>query len=117
MSSNYNESSIAGTRWRRSFRVQIDNPYGAAPRALFHEEECISLAGGELMRQNVGTLPVAFDQSKEINLINPWTGEPLTNVEGVQQKATHLEIYIILHSLYIQSAIERDQPPPPQQID
>lgn len=117
MTANYNESPIAGTKWRRSFRVQIDNPYQGAPRVTFHEEDCVSLADGTIFKVNAGSLLVEFDQSAEINLINPWTGEPLTDINGVQQKATHIEAYILLHSLYIQSAIARDAPPPAQPID
>lgn len=114
MSSNYNESPITGTMWRRSFRVQIDNPYAGVPRAVFHEEDCVMLSGGVIMKQPAGSLTVIFDQSSEIPLINPWTGLPLTDINGVQQTATHIEAYILLHSLYIQSAIARDTPHVPE---
>lgn len=117
MTANYQESPVAGTKWRRSFRVQIDNPYQGNPRVTFHEEDCVSLADGTTFKVPAGSLVVDFNPSAEIALIDPFTGEPLTNVEGVPQFATHIEAYIMLHSLYIQSAIARDAPPPAQPID
>lgn len=110
MSTNYKETQITGVGWKRSFRVEIDNPYGGIPRVVFHEENCYSI-DGTFIKQNAGSVAVEFDASAQIPLINPWTGEPLTNVDNVQQYGSHIEAYIILHSLYIQSALARDNPP------
>lgn len=117
MPGNYQESSIAGTKWRRSFRVQIDNPYQGSPRVTFHEEECVTLSDATIFKIPAGGLTVDFDPSSQIPLVNPWTGEPMTNVDNEPQYASHLEAYILLHSLYIQGATARDQPPAPQVPD
>lgn len=112
MNANYNESSIAGTKWRRSFRVQIDNPYQGTPRVFFHEEDCISLVNNEVIKIGAGGVAVEFDAAAQFPLVNPWTGEPMTNVDESPQMASHIEAYILLHSLYIHTATLRDTPPP-----
>lgn len=116
MPTNYNESTIAGATWIRSKQVQINNPLGGTPSVVFLEERAVTLAD-----QTVFTFPcspgfceVMFDPSAQIPLVNPWTGEPMTNVEGQQQYASHIEAYILLHSLYIQSATARDNYVPPE---
>lgn len=108
--SNYKESQISGVKWRRSFRVQIDNPYNETPRVVFYEEDCINI-GDDLIKTRAGDLVVYFDPSAQIPLVNPWTGEPMTNTDNEQQFASHIEAYILLHSLYIQNATLRDNPP------
>ena len=108
MTANYQETNIAGTKWRRSYRVQIDNPYGGIPITTFHEEDCVSLTNVEVIKINAGNVQIAFDPSAQIPLINPWTGEPLTNIDNVQQHASHIEAYILLHSLYMQAVTARD---------
>lgn len=112
MPANYQQTSLAGVQWKRSKRVQIENPYGKTPSAVFTEEIAITLADGSVITIPESTIEVTFNPSAEIPLINPWTGEPLTNVEGVPQFTTHMELYILLHSLYIQSATARDNPTP-----
>jgi hypothetical protein len=112
MTANYQQTALAGTQWKRSKRVQIENPYGGEPTVVFTEEIAITLADGTVVTIPAGTLEVTFDASTVIPLINPWTGEPLTNVDNVPQFATHLEAYILLHSLYLQNATIRDTPVP-----
>lgn len=110
MPTNYQESGVTGSEWKRSYEVKILNPYGGVPSVYFSEEIAVLLSSGNLLKQNAGGLEVIFDPSAQIPLIDPWTGEPLTNVEGVQQYASHIEAYILLHSLYIQNATIRDTP-------
>lgn len=112
MTANYQQTSLAGVQWKRSKRVQIENPYGGTPSVVFTEEIAITLADGSVVTIPCGTLEVAFNPSAVIPLINPWTGEPLTNVNGDPQFATHIEAYILLHSLYIDNATIRDTPVP-----
>lgn len=110
MSSNYNETGIAGTTWIRSHQVQINNQYGKNPTVVFLEQRAVTLVDGTVLTLSLipGFIEVAFDPSVQIPLINPWTGEPLTNVDGTQQYASHIEAYILLHSLYMQNAKLRD---------
>ena len=45
---NYKESAISGTKWIRSNRVSLDNPYQGIPSILFDEEQ-ITVAQGARM--------------------------------------------------------------------
>lgn len=117
MTVNYRETTENVTKWRRSFRVQIDNPYAGTPSVVFHEEDCLIMSDGEIIKRNAGQVQVTFDPSTIIPLINPWTGEPITNVDDVQQTASHIEAYILLHSLYIQNATLRDIPLPIEETE
>lgn len=100
--SNYNESQVAGTQWRRASDVHIRNNYGTTPTITFTEERITKLEN-HIVSQQTSVLTEAFDQAKEIELINPSTGELI----GIS--VTHMELYIMLHSLYIQLAKKRDQ--------
>ena len=110
MPGNYQETTVAGTTWIRSYRVEIENQLGGVPSVVFREQRAITLADGSvvIVPINPGFVEAEFDAGAQIPLINPWTGEPLTNVDGVQQYASHIEAYILLHSLYLQTAAARD---------
>lgn len=100
---DYKFQEGSATSWRRAYSVNIQNPTGGSPSILFHEEDVFSM-GGELITRPVispGLLGV-FDASAEIPLVNPETGD-LTG-----QTATHQDLYVLLHSLYMQLARERD---------
>jgi len=112
MAANYKQSNIAGTEWTRSHRVQIDNPYGGTPTIVFHEQRAIALADGQVI-----TIPadpafaeIVFNPSTQIPLVNPFTGDPLFDADGNRQYASHIEVYILLHSLYMQAVNQRDNP-------
>jgi len=82
---NYKESAIAGTKWTRAVRVQIDNPYQAIPNILFVEEEAMQF-GDKVVTNICGNLNAAFD------LENP----------------LHVEIYTKLNELYVMLREARD---------
>lgn len=99
---NYNETPInAGSRWNRATRVVIDNKYGVTPTIDFVEEMAMS-DGQEVLVKPLGRLSIPFDPAATIDLVNPETGEPLG------QTMTHAQMYVALHSLYIQLATARD---------
>lgn len=125
MSTNYQETSIAGATWIRSKQVQINNPFGGVPSVVFLEERAITLADNTVLTVPCvpGFCEVMFDPSAQIPLVNPWTGEPITSVDNVQQYASHIEAYILLHSLYLMTAAARDaalanppEPPPEEPL-
>lgn len=112
-SPNYNETTVSGATWIRSFQVQINNSYNGTPTVVFLEERAVALSDNTVLTIPVqpGFCEVGFDPSAQIPLVNPWTGEPMTNNDPenpVQQYASHIEAYILLWSLYLQTAMERD---------
>lgn len=108
---NYRETSLAGVSWIRCRNITITNPLAstkepgsdklAIPTAYFQEEKVISIDG---IRNtlDVGSCFKQFNPASTIPIINPDTGMPTGNT------ATHAELYVILYSLYLQTAQERD---------
>ena len=43
MQTNYKESPIIGTKWRRAFHVDIRNPLEGEKGVTFHAEDCVTL--------------------------------------------------------------------------
>lgn len=101
--SNYREESITGNKWVRSNKVSITNPYQGVPEVHFGEEEITLLSDGKTLNSNLPGITIPFvDPTKTFPLLNPVTGEEF----GVN--STYQEVYVILHSLYIALAKERD---------
>jgi hypothetical protein len=100
---NYRESSVSGSKWQRATRVVVDNQLGNTPSIYFEEEEVVNF-DGTAFKKPVGIVNCVFEASKEIPLINPATGEALGT------SITQMEIYVALHSLYMQLVAARDIP-------
>ena len=98
---DYKQSDVVGTQWNRAYRVLIQNPLGGIPSVAFSEELAINL-GSNTITQPSRTLVAGFSPTGEIQLINPETGDLLNST------MSHSELYVALHSLYIQLAKERD---------
>ena len=102
--SDYQQSAVTGTKWRRACRINIDNPLNGAPSILFAEEEVISL--GETtppithLVSNVST--VFSDPTLEIPLRDVTTWEP------TGQTITAGALYQAIASVYWKLATERD---------
>lgn len=102
---NYKESAVTGTRWTRAVEVKITNYINQTPTLSFREENVIQL-GDNISIERSGYMPeivCSFDPTLPIPLINPETGKSLNKL------ITHEELYVILHSLYIQQATLRDK--------
>lgn len=101
---DYKQDTISGTKWQRCNRVQIINDLNDTPRIIFGEEEIISL-NGEFIHNQPKQYECAsnFSYNTSINLRDPNTGE-LTGATSTQG-----ELYVLLYSLYIQTALERDE--------
>ena len=100
---NYKESNVTGITWQRCNRIDIRNPYEEPKFAVFIEEEITDFGNDKIVKSPVGQILADFtDPSIIVNLINPETGESLNS------SITYQDIYIMLHSLYIQLATQRD---------
>jgi len=101
---NYNENTVTGAKWTRCKDIHIRNAYLGQPHIIFGEEDIISVEGNapiHLAKQQ--EIHADFDQEAGvIPLINPASGE-LTG-----SSISHIELYTILYSLYIQKALLRD---------
>ena len=116
---NYQESSLTGTSWVRCKSVTITNPLPGSPewlqanmmnpltpvvapqRAYFTEEKIISIDGANSSVAAAGCMK-PFDPAAAIPMRDPETGD-LTGTSVTQG-----ELYVILYSLYMQTALERD---------
>lgn len=108
---NYKETNLAGVSWVRCKNITITNPIAGAvesgslkpliPTAYFKEEKVISIDGIQ-NTIDVGICYKSFNPTDVINLRNPETGELIGTT------ATHEELYVLLYSLYLQTAEERD---------
>lgn len=98
---DYNELSTQATAWTRCYRITIENPGTQPPLVRFAEED-IAIVGSKRFTTPAGELVVPVVLEKEIELVNPETGEL------IGQTITHAQLYVMLHSAYLQSAKERD---------
>jgi hypothetical protein len=100
---NYKESNVTGVTWQRCNRIDIRNPYEEAKFAVFLEEEITDLGNDKIVKTPLGQILADFtDPTTVVNLINPETGDSL------ESSVTYQDIYVMLHSLYIQLATLRD---------
>lgn len=101
---NYNESTVNGVKWTRSNSVRIFNDYAQPGKVCFDEEEIVSLGGADFMRKQLGSIEQTLTPENiltEFNLLNPETGDTIGT-------ATYQQVYVLLHSLYLHLAAERD---------
>jgi hypothetical protein len=97
----YQEQTVQGQSWQRCFNIIIDNPLGGPAMIKFYEER-VTVLGQETIKSNAGLLTRKFNPQEVVSLRNSQTGE-LTG-----EQLTHLDIYNILYSLYMQTALQRD---------
>lgn len=99
---NYKEVPITGSRWQRCRSLTVHNTFGKMPEVVFVEEE-LAQVGDAVMQRDVGSCWATFDPlAGSIPLIDPQTGEPLGTT------CSHAQLHVILHSLYLQTAAQRD---------
>lgn len=101
---DYNESTVAGSKWTRCKAIHITNEYGRLPHIIFGEEELLDVGDTDPIHKSVGSeIHANFDPvNGNIPLLDPTTNQPLGT------SITHIELYTILYSLYMQKAQERD---------
>jgi hypothetical protein len=102
---NYNENSITGElySYRRCLSVGIENPYKQIPKINFWEQDISILPNGKEIQELVGsTLSTTMENPiTEFNLINPTD-------DSIIGTAKYQDIYVMLYSLYLKLAKERD---------
>lgn len=112
---NYQESNISGVTWTRCNTVIITNPLPGSPSAevrpttkepyppsaTFKEEQIMSIDNKIYVTGN-SICAKDFEPTSLIPLLDPNTNQPTGT------SVTHAELYQILYSLYIQTAMERD---------
>lgn len=101
---DYQESTVAGTKWKRACRINIENPLNGVPNALFAEEEVINLSEGQEPRTRlVSNLAVPFSLTDEFPLRDPQTNEIIAGMVGTQA-----QLYTLMYSAYWHYAMARD---------
>lgn len=99
---NYRETAATGTAWIRANQVVINNPYEAAPSISFGCEQIVLLGDKVITVPDPRYLVAGYRPVNEIPLLDPATGEPTGEI------ATHSQLYGILYSLFIKTALEQD---------
>lgn len=101
--SKYNQQQATGESWQRCYNISIENPYLGTPTAIFREEVIVEI-GDTAVKNPKTACMVTFSPNAEFPVLNPETGEP------TGQTLTHQQLYTYLHSLYIKTATDRDNP-------
>lgn len=99
---DYMEATVSGKKWRRCYSVSINNPYNGQPSIVFQEEDVVEFPGSQPFTTNVGPLEDSFNPYREIELLDPFTGQSTgqTIPEGL--------VYQVLFSKYMSLAAVRD---------
>lgn len=108
MTTLYNEQSVIGTQYQRAFRIVVSNELDQIPRIAFDEETVITLNTGETIKKPCGVLNLSVTDTFLVPLIDPLTGDPVLDENGVQKTSSISEMYILYYSLYIEAARLRD---------
>ena len=106
MQTNYQESPIIGTKWRRAFHVDIRNPLEGEKGVTFHAEDCVTLESGQTLHDRQGiTYSQAFTPENAMTEFplgpHPVTGEDMGT-------ATYLQAYVLLSALFMHIASTQD---------
>lgn len=99
---DYRQTSSDGTSWRRAAQVIVNNPLGRQASLSFQEQDVMSMGPNLFQVPTMTAVVGLFEPDAVIPLLNPATGEPLGTT------ATHQDLYVLLHSLYMQLALLRD---------
>lgn len=105
---DYQESSVAGSKYRRWSRINIEYPRVGTPTAIILEDEIVVLDQNDVIERPVGNLSISLsDPAKEIPLRDPTNGWELTGAT-----ATMGYLYALIGSVCWQAALERDAQQP-----
>lgn len=103
-----NTSVVTNTKeFDRSYKITILNPDGGVPSITFEEERIRRTTEGDgptmsMSLGRTGKIDKAFTGALTFDLLNPETGETLGG------QGTDTELAVLLYSLYIHLATERD---------
>lgn len=100
---SYMSESVTGEKRRRSYKVEARNPAVGDKTIVFHEEDLTELSSGLRINTPVGSIYKEFvDPTVEFSIVDPSTDQATGHV------ATYGQVYVLLHSLYLACATERD---------
>ena len=100
---DYRSSTEEATTHRRAFAVHLQNPYGdPAGSGILFEEEDVLVIGDRTIKITTGNVGSGFMPGETFALLDPTTGAP------TGATASHLDVYVLLNSLYIDLALKRD---------
>ena len=99
---DYQESAVAGTKWNRFYRIEIDNTHRAVPVVYIYEEQVVSLDDSSELRRPVSTLEMTYSPDYPISVRIPLTGE------ATGETVTMAYVYQLLYSACLQQALIRD---------
>lgn len=102
---NYKESVVTGNKWTRSHRVICDNKFNGDKSIQYLEEEIIQLSDKTISQplDGIGNKLIA-------RITDPYESFPIINMETgeVVRMATVMELYAIISSHYLYTAMKRD---------
>lgn len=87
--------------WQRYNEAKINNPANATVKITFYEETVYNLAG-QLVGQPLTSCIATIEPAKSIPVLD------ITNNQPTGETITHAQLMQYIHSLYIQTAQERD---------
>lgn len=102
---DYRKTEGPAYAWRRAHGVQIHNPRNGPASIVFLEEDVVQVAGKEFQKPNVDSCAAQFNPARVIPLVDLVTNLPTGETVTAQY------LYLILHSLYLDVAAERDGRP------
>lgn len=100
---NYKETTIAGSEYQRARLISITNEHNTNNSITFVEEK-IKFFGDEHFHTDVSSIVetlTAENATQQFNLLNPVDGTTIGT-------ATYQDLYVLLYSLYIKLANDRD---------
>jgi hypothetical protein len=102
---NYKETSGVGSSWVRAYELTVYNPYDSDIKSVeFYEERVVNL-GDTVVFNKIGSAGKSITNAQLLDtfpILDVQTGEATGTM-------TYLQLYQALHSLYIATALERDQ--------
>jgi hypothetical protein len=98
---DYKESEVTGVSWQRAYRITVENKLNTNPTMVFEEEAVVDV-GDVVTTNHVGNVQGEYNPEDTFPLLNPETGEPLGG------SITQAEMYVMLYSVYIHLAAQRD---------
>jgi len=99
---NYKQTTVSGDSWVRATRVVIENQLDGIPSINFVEEQVVNIGAEQIKRLVSNVCTSMTDQTATFPLVNPATGL------ATGTTASYGEIYVLLHSLYLDLAAKRD---------
>lgn len=90
------------SEWQRCDGITMTRPLNGAPTVVFSEEKVTQFGDREFREPTGGIGIQVTDMSKKFDIYNPITQEKTGGQMSYQ------DLYILLYSIYLTKAIERD---------